>query len=199
MRQAGGAWIALALGCAATVACQAGDRRTAAAARDSSPAMSTPTAAAAGSDTADPPDPRGQRPLSIALSSEGGGGLGEFPATLLLRDPQGRRTGFDIASGTMLREIPGAWDDDEVIEDPETEGSGTATRVLEITAPEPGAYLLTVAGTAHGTYQLSVRGYDASWEPSSRVLHGVAIEAGETHGYAITFDRASGITVERRP
>lgn len=145
--------------------------------------------------TVDTYAPRGTGSISIVFSSQDGGALGEFIATLLITDPRGRRTGLDVASGATLKEIPRAWYDDEVIEDPQEEGSGMATRVIEITAPEAGSYTLAVQAGERGTYDLSIRAYDFRLEPSGREFRDVAIEAGEIHSYVLTFDPASGVAV----
>jgi hypothetical protein len=185
----------LAFTIAITLGCGSEPGRTA---QQAPPAGALPEAAAspAAADTARAGtiDPRDRGAIQIVLSSDGAA-LGEFIATLLLRDPRGRRTGFDAASGDALQEIPRAWYDDEVIEDPEEEGSGAATRGIEITAPEPGTYTLTVTGTAGGTYDLSLRGYNTRLEPSGRQFADVAIGAGNVHTYIITFAPDSGLTV----
>jgi len=144
------------------------------------------------------PDRQDQGAIRIVFASDGGGGLGEFIATLLLTDPHGRRSGFDPASRDTLQEIPHAWYGDEVIEDPEEEGSGAATRGIEITAPEPGTYTLTVNATAPGSYDLSIRGYNERLEPSGRTFGDVAIGAGETHAYVVAFALDAGVTVAAR-
>ena len=140
-------------------------------------------------------EPQESGVISIVFSSDADGPLGEFIATLLITDGRGRRTGFDVASGDTLQEIPRSWYGDEVIEDPLEEGSGAATRTIEIRSPETGAYTLTIHATARGTYDLSIRGYNTRLEPTTRTFHGVAIESGEVHTYAIEFDPESRITV----
>jgi len=151
------------------------------------PAESPPTAAEAS-------PPRDAGTISIVFSSDDGGALGEFIATLLIADPNGRRTGHDAASGVTLAEIPNGWYDDEVIEDPEDEGSGAAARTIEITSPEPGAYTLMVHATGRGTYDLSIRGYNSKLEASEREFTDVSIEPGDVHSYVVTFDPGSGIS-----
>lgn len=131
--------------------------------------------------------------ISIVLLSDESPGPDEFTATLLMRDAQGRRAGFDPASGQVVSEIPGATYSDEVIEDPEVEGSGAGGRGLELTGPEPGEFTLLVQGTARGTYDLSIRGYNARLEPSGREFSRIAIEPGAVHRYVLTYDASSGV------
>lgn len=195
--------VILGLGCLMSQGCGRDARRTTAQTPPVGAATDTPVATMAGPVMRDtggvaPPSPHDRGAMRIVFTSAGGGALGEFIATLLLTDPRGRRSGVDVASGDTLQQIPGAWYDDEVIEDPEEEGSGAATRGIEITAPEPGAYALTVHATAPGTYDLSIRGYDRRLEPSERTFTDVAIRAGDVHTYGIGFSLDSGITRAER-
>lgn len=52
-------------------------------------------------------------------------------------------------------------------------------------------------GTARGTYDLSIRGYDSRLEPSGQEFSDVAIDAGVVHSYTIYFFRVSSVRVER--
>lgn len=195
--------LSIALAAAGLLACGRDARRTTAEAPSAEPSRNAPApprAALPATDSTVPRvpesgDPRDRGAIRIVFASNGGGALGEFIATLLLTDPQGRRTGFDPASGDTLREIPRGWYDDEVIEDPMEEGSGAATRGIEITAPEAGAYTLTVRATVPGTYELSIRGYDVRLEPSGRSFSHVPITAGTVHTYLLNFAPDSGVTV----
>jgi len=198
-----GGMFMLALAIATTLACGSDKTRTTekAASADSVPVASVPgVAGSAAIDTAAARAPVRQDggAISVVFSSNGVGALGEFIATLLISDAHGRRTGFNPATGQVVQEIPRAWYSDETIEDPEEEGSGAATRTIEMTTPEPGTYTLTVRAMAEGTYDLSIRGYDARLEPSGGEFSGVAIGSGEVHSYILTFDPASGITVAPR-
>ncbi len=139
--------------------------------------------------------PRGAGSISIALSSDDDRELGEFITTLLMIDPTGRRTGHDAARGVTRTEIPNAWYEDEVIEDPLEEGSGMATRHLELTSPDPGTYTLSEDATERGRYDLSIRGCNTRLEPSGREFRRVEIGMSETHTYVVEFDSSSGITV----
>ena len=69
---------------------------------------------------------------------------------LLLTDPQGRKTGFDVAGNKVFDEIPGASYGDESITDP-NDDSDNPTRIddktLDLQAPKPGIYTLTIYGT----------------------------------------------------
>ena len=191
--------IVVTLTCSLALACGRGDGETGgqrpvdSVLRATAPAVMTSGVA----DTA-PLGSRGQRDvsaISIVFSSDASGALGEFIATLLIADGQGQRTGFDVASGDTLQEIPRAWYGDEVIEDPVEEGSGIATRTIEIMSPARGTYTLSVHATGGGTYNLSIRGYNTAVEPSTRAFRTVTIEAGATHSYVIAFDPVSGIAV----
>ena len=124
----------------------------------------------------------------IVFTTEGGpeaGSPGKLIGTLLISAPDGRRTGEDALTGQLLEEIPRSSSYDEAIEDPSEEGAGTVWRIIEIGAPAPGRYLLTIRGVGAGSYDISITLYDERMRPASRELNGIPIKAGTVHTYVL--------------
>jgi hypothetical protein len=84
------------------------------------------------------------------------------PVDLVITDPQGRRLGFDPASGTSYEEIPDAWYGvDGTIAG--GDGSGeilTGVKTAWLNAPVDGQYALEVIGTGTGMYTVHAEAYD---------------------------------------
>ena len=127
--------------------------------------------------------------IRIVFSSNAADGAGELIASILVSDARGRRAGFHPATGQVMEEIPGAWYGED------NKGAEGTARILEIAAAEPGAYTLILHATKAGTYDLSIRGYDAQQQPTGEQFANVAIGAGQIHSYIFSFDPASGVTV----
>ncbi len=79
------------------------------------------------------------------------------PAELLLTDSQGRKTGYDPLTGTIVEEIPGSsYAQATGIATSQTTDADGSPKVLTITAPDDDLYTLSVIGTGDGPYHLSV-------------------------------------------
>ena len=84
---------------------------------------------------------------------------------ILVRDPLGRRIGFDPATASEINQIPGAF------------YSGVAGDIVEIEIPnaEPGPYTLTGVGSQAGAYSITIsESTDDGSEVSSDIVSGVA-------------------------
>jgi len=106
---------------------------------------------------------------------------------LLIKDPNGLRTGFDPIRGRKFDEIPQSSYGLEEL--PDAEGtSGPVWKELEIMQPKTGEYILIVTGIRGGTYSLEILGYNRAGEASSLVLEDVSIQKSATHEYRLRFD-----------
>ncbi len=112
------------------------------------------------------------------------------PAELLVIDSQGRRTGYDPATGQSYNEIPEAsYIHHAGIEDPETgELHESDLKTLHILNPDPKKYKLVVTGTGNGTYSLDVIGYNQSYTETVSGYEDVPVTPLEVHTYDIQYD-----------
>ena len=80
------------------------------------------------------------------------------PAELLLTDRQGRRTGYDPETGTIVDEIPGSAyvQAANVVTADTVDPQAPTGKLLTVTAPHDDLYTLSVIGTGSGPYHLSV-------------------------------------------
>ncbi len=119
------------------------------------------------------------------------------PAELLLTDPRNRRVGWDPETGERLLEIPGAYYEQEGVDDDDTgQEAGPRTTVLYVAQPIPGDYRLEVLGRRAGAYDLELRALDRAWNPSGAEVTGVQVAAGAVHRYRIRYSGAEGEKVE---
>ncbi len=116
------------------------------------------------------------------------------PVEAFVRDPQGRRLGYDPTSGATYNEIPGAsytslgLDDDET-GDPQPDPG----KELEVMAPTDGDYTYTVTGTGTGTYDAELRVFRPATAYDSRATQlAVPTAPGVVHTYAVHYSSTSG-------
>jgi hypothetical protein len=132
---------------------------------------------------------------STALSRAAINATANSPVELLLTNPQGLRLG-NLEPGTDLFEIPlGSYTRDFPLADDEGLGSanGDASGIknVYVPAPQDGAYTLTVAGTALGTYTLELRA--VATDGSAQDVSTVGItSAGFESTYQVNFSSAPG-------
>ena len=114
------------------------------------------------------------------------------PGDLLVTDGQGRRTGYDPATGTVYDEIPGAAYDSTAESDPEDPTFvGHTTREFEFMRAPAGRYTVTVTGTGDGTYMLDMNTWSRTNAQGKVVFADVPIATGVKHSYNFDFDPAS--------
>jgi hypothetical protein len=77
-------------------------------------------------------------------------------ADLLVTDSSGRRTGLDLAGGSILKEIPNSSHAGDRIDDDETGESGLTRRSVDIFQPGAGHYTVLVSGLKLGTFALDI-------------------------------------------
>ncbi|HUV14797.1 MAG TPA: hypothetical protein VMY18_14220 [Acidobacteriota bacterium] len=136
------------------------------------------------------PVPRFEGSLDIRLHP--GGDTLDPPAQLLLKSPDGKRTGFEPVTGNGFSEIPHSSLESEGIDDDVTGAPGPRSLVLFVGNPEEGAFRLQVIATRSGTYTLEVQGYDVGRQPSNKAFTNREISEGETHLYLIQFSTQAG-------
>jgi cell wall-associated NlpC family hydrolase len=110
------------------------------------------------------------------------------PAHLLLVDEQGRRTGYDAATGTTLEEIPGVV----------YSGPDAAVEMISITDPSGSSedWKLYVVGYDTGSYTIEAGSVD-NITPPVQVLSGTT-QAGKVEQYIIQDPGRSG-TIDLQP
>jgi len=105
------------------------------------------------------------------------------PAHLLLVDDQGRRTGYDAATGTVIEEIPGVL------------YSGVSSAVETVSVTEPTGlsahWTLYVVGYDTGSYTIEAGSADSA-TPPIRVVTGTT-QSGKVEAYSINDPNQSGI------
>lgn len=129
---------------------------------------------------------------SLDIRLHPGGNTLDPPAQLLLKSPDGKRTGFEPVTGNGLSEIPHSSLETEGIDDDVTGAPGPRSLVLFVGNPEAGAYRLQVIAMRSGTYTLEVQGYDVEMEPSHVAFPNKEISKGDTHLYIIQFSTQAG-------
>lgn len=104
------------------------------------------------------------------------------PAHLLLVDDEGRRTGFDAATGTVLDEIPGV-----VYSGPEA-----AVETISVTDPTgmSAQWTLYVVGYSSGAYTIEAGSVDSSTPPGP--VHTGTTQAGKVEQFIINDPGTSG-------
>lgn len=119
--------------------------------------------------------------------------LGVVDNELLLIDEAGRRTGYDLATGTDLFEIPeSGYSRDSIIDDVTGEPPTKTSHFLGIYRPAAGTYRLVVTGQKVGPYEVRIR----AWSDDARPKPALSIEGfatvGSTDTYELTLDPAPG-------
>ncbi len=111
------------------------------------------------------------------------------PGEMLITDGQGRRSGYDPATGNVYDEIPGAAYDSSAIADPEDPTDLTdATKEFEFMRAPASDYTVTVTGTGTGTYMLDLRAYNTSGGEGQSVFDSIPIAPGVVHTYRFAYD-----------
>lgn len=111
----------------------------------------------------------------------------------LLRDPLGRRTGFD--AGGTLTEIPESGYTQEALadDDPSDGTSGTTVnRVLTVHHPAEGVYQLQISATATTAGRVDVYRFDASDHPQKLMNINASLGGGQSASYSFTYSSTVG-------
>lgn len=112
----------------------------------------------------------------------------DYGAQLMLIDPQGRKTGYDVSSAQTLSGIPGAvYSNDSISDatDASPDPAESESRVIEIHSAAMGRYSLLVNPTDRSTYNIgfSCTGIDG---PSAHIsASDLGIAPGEEHSFNI--------------
>ena len=125
------------------------------------------------------------------------------PVHFIVTDPQGRRTGYDVASGHYIREIPGAMYDDgpggggpDRTEPPAQDAH--FPKAFGIPQATAGEYAIAVTGTHDGTYSMDVLSYDTTDKATSLPsVEDQPIQMGEKVRYTLSYDPTPGVATER--
>jgi len=118
------------------------------------------------------------------------------PVHLLVTDPQGRQSGFNVAAGKYLHDIPNTTyydhaaadvdDPDPATSDPDPTKSFLASR------PADGTYQLALTGVGNGAYAMDVMINDNSRNLAGKLtLAQIPVSVGERQSYALTYSAAS--------
>jgi hypothetical protein len=113
--------------------------------------------------------------------------------TVLVVDSSGRRTGWDVASGTAVNEIPGSsYFEDAIADDSGNGNDEGVSRNVAIATPFTGTYHLTVTGALAGPSITSVTVYTQEGTAQLRtLLQTIAVPASHSE-IEIQYDLSSG-------
>jgi hypothetical protein len=114
------------------------------------------------------------------------------PVDLLLVDPLGRTSGRDPQANQLLSEIPYSSYEAESLADDVSGAPGPETRILYLSNPVEGEYLLKVVGTETGEYTLEIRGHDEGLNPSHVIFQKVTTAKNTEHRYQIDYSPVEG-------
>jgi hypothetical protein len=120
--------------------------------------------------------------------------VGHSPIELVLTDPAGNKTGVDPTSGETFDQIAGASYATESIKDDADPDSGATTdisKVLDVSNPTDGIYILKVIGTGADAFHIDFDGYDLNGEPSVSTISGNAIP-GLSSNYTVNYSSLAG-------
>lgn len=113
-------------------------------------------------------------------------------ANILISDGNGRQTGFDPVSGSILKEIPGSSYFSGSTDNEETGDPGPQFHSIQIFQPATGNYNVAVSGLVAGTFEMDVAPYSQDGSPQPRFsLVGIAT-TNSTSVFAITYNSAPG-------
>jgi hypothetical protein len=110
------------------------------------------------------------------------------PAELLLKDPQGRKTGHDPLAGKGYREIPGATYEFEGIDDPVSGEPGPQSGIIELRNPLAGVYVLEIIGKEAGKFTLEITGFDRDLNTSKILLKETASAPKGVRRFTFRYD-----------
>ena len=117
------------------------------------------------------------------------------PIELLVRDKNGKRTGFDPRNQTAYAEIPGSsYGVDRIVEDG---GTGTVAQVspkwLVLPRAELGTYQVEVLGTGAGSYAVYANSVDTRGRFATRLLNSGTAKLGSRTAFGLAFDPNRGV------
>ena len=122
-------------------------------------------------------------------------------AEMLLTDAQGRRVGYDAATGQVVQEIPNSFYYDSKIVPPGGESDGVEERTLFLPRDAGGSYTLqavnpyaTASDLAASSFQITIVGLDAQFNPTEATISG-AIQPGSVATFDVTFSPGQEIEV----
>ena len=119
----------------------------------------------------------------------------------VVTDPSGRRTGFDVATGEALNEIPGAgydrlpttidYEAGIVDDDPPTR--------ITMAGPDVGEYVVDATGLGDGTYSFQIASWDDTGQHVASVptIRGQPVAMGDRFRYTIVYDSKPGAVPQR--
>jgi hypothetical protein len=118
--------------------------------------------------------------------------------TVLMTDPQGRKTGVDPATRQILQNIPNSFSDVDYVENRYTgEKEAEAYQRINIEPAEKGEYVIEVRGLQPGPFSVNVSALSSNGSSApSKELEGL-ISEGEKRTLRLTFDPApnAGLTL----
>lgn len=138
--------------------------------------------------------PRFTGALSVRIHSEEG--KLHPSGELLLIDPQGRKTGYDLKINKVLTQIPHSSYESESIDDDVSGALGPETKIIDIQIPIDGEYILLVIGRETGKYDLEIRGYDCQMNSSDVKFRKVKISQNIEHKYLIKYSNRKDRKIE---
>lgn len=115
------------------------------------------------------------------------------PAELLLKDPGGRKIGFDPRTTRAYGEIPSAHYEFEGIDDAVSGAPGPRSGIIELRNPLPGTYVLDIIGTESGYYTIEITGFDKNLNTSKMFLKKTHTKPMAVRSFKFRYDSEHGV------
>jgi len=126
------------------------------------------------------------------------------PVQLLITDPDGNQTGFDITTGSYMEDIPSSAYDLEPglandLGDPSYPSVLSPTNYFELSNPSSGVYILQVIGTGSGPYHLEFDNADATGSSKQLIISGITAPGQvDTYYFSIPSSATEPVSVQRQ-
>lgn len=115
------------------------------------------------------------------------------PAELLLKDPRGRKIGFDPRAHKSYREIHAASYEFEAIDDDVSGAPGPQSGIIELRNPVAGIYVLEIIGKEPGYFTLEITGFDKAMNTSKIFLKETPITPKASRRFTFRYDSRRGV------
>lgn len=117
------------------------------------------------------------------------------PAELLITNSAGQKTGLDPITHTSFAQIPNAVYLNDSITDPNDGSDNPAesdTKSLDLGAPPPDTFTLTVTGTDFGSYRLEFLSFDPNFKLTAARIRDVPTSPGSVQMFTFTTPIVTG-------
>jgi len=120
------------------------------------------------------------------------------PVQMLVTDSQGRQSGFNPATGTVISQIPGSsyfdgyLSSDSSTSSQDAQDSTTEMVELDLVGAEAGTYTLQITTVTGGTFSVELLPYEAQGQPASAQIISGQLATNGTATYDLSYSSSSG-------